>query len=311
MPSNRLPYATRNIKHYFRRRVVSKLSQNCLKIIVWLALNNKCPGLAQPLGLWYNRAMHRFLVPAVVLDQKVAVLPGDASRHLKVVRPRSGEEVELFDGKGSARTYRVDLASGAPVLSAAGAVRRLPPMPFDLALFACVTKGSRWDWTIEKAVELGVSRIVPVISARCIVRLPTAERAAKAERWRRIAADAARQSDAVWLPEVDEAVDFPDALAKIRNFGRVFAGALTDPVSPPLWKVLSEAVAGGQAGRSRLGIFVGPEGDFTPDELQAVLQVATPVSFGPTILRAETAAIFGISVLAAAGASFVADRTSG
>ena len=223
-------------------------------------------------------------------------LPADAARHLKVVRPRPGETVELFDGRGHTRRCRWE---GGRLL-ADGPAAAFPPPPTELVLFACVTKGSRWDWTIEKAGELGTTRIAPVISDRCIVRLPPAERPAKAERWRRIAADAARQSDAVWLPEVLEAIDFPHALALVKSCGRVFAGALCNPPPPPIWDEVA-AVAGGDV--PSLGIFVGPEGDFTPDELHALLELATPVSFGPTILRAETAAIFGLSVLAAARAA--------
>jgi 16S rRNA (uracil1498-N3)-methyltransferase len=226
---------------------------------------------------------------------EMVTLPPDAARHLKVVRPRPGEEIELFDGQGRSRRYRWENGT----LRAAGEVARFPPLPIRLTLFACVTKGSRWDWTIEKAVELGAARIVPVISDRCIVRLAPGERAATAERWRRIAADAARQSDAVWLPEVLAAVDFPDALALVKSCGRVFAGALCQPPPPPIWNEVA-AVAGKTV--PSLGIFVGPEGDFTPDELRALLDVAAPVSFGPTILRAETAAVFGLSVLAAARA---------
>lgn len=238
--------------------------------------------------------MHRLLVHAEALEREVADLPRDAARHLKVLRPKSGEEIELFDGCGRTRRYRWNAARGvldAPLPLVCATVR-----PFPLTLFACVTKGSRWDWTIEKAVELGVARIVPVISDRCIVRLALGERTAKAERWRRIAEDAARQSDAVWLPEVLEAVDFPVALDLVKTCGRVFAGALTNPPPPPLLAAVSRELP---AARS-LGLFVGPEGDFTPAELAALLERAVPTSFGPTILRAETAAVFGLSVLAAA-----------
>ena len=221
-------------------------------------------------------------------------LPPDAARHLKVVRPRAGEEVELFDGRGHIRRCRWDDHR----LVATGPAIAFPAPRTELVLFACVTKGSRWDWTIEKAVELGTTRIVPVISDRCIVRLSQAERPAKAERWRRIAADAARQSDAVWLPEVLAAVDFPEALTLVKACDRVFAGALCNPPPSPIWNEVAAVVSGATV--SSLGIFVGPEGDFTPEELHALLELATPVSFGPTILRAETAAIFGLSVLAAA-----------
>ena len=160
-----------------------------------------------------------------------------------------------------------------------------------------MTKGSRWDWTIEKATELGVTRIVPVISERTIVRIPKGERAAKRERWMRIAEDAARQSDAKWLPEICEAVDFKDALPLVKET-TCFIGALTNPPPRPLMKAVEDfrRETGGLKGVST---FIGPEGDLTPEELAALMEIATPTSFGPTILRAETAAIYAVSVLAA------------
>jgi len=242
--------------------------------------------------------MHRLLVEPSLLDAQTVVPPQDAARHLKVLRPKPGEEIELFDGQGRTRVFKWCATDGT--LTDPGAVTPHPAPAELLTLFACVTKGSRWDWTIEKAVELGVSRIVPVISARCIVRLAPDEREAKAERWRRVAEDAARQSDAVWLPEILAPVDFPAALALVNTCRRVFVGALAQPAPPPLLKAIDAALAADAADASGgLGLFVGPEGDFTPEELASLLEIATPASFGPTILRAETAAIFGLSVLAA------------
>lgn len=235
--------------------------------------------------------MHRLLVSGDTLERDTAELSREASRHLKVLRPEPGEAIELFDGCGRTRVFHYNAAKGA--LDSPEALKSFERPARALTLFACVTKGSRWDWTVEKAVELGVTRIVPVISARCIVRIATDERVAKAERWRRIAEDAARQSDAVWLPEVMEAVDFAKALELVKTSGRVFIGALTNPPSPPLMKRL------GEGERGDLGAFVGPEGDFTPEELSALVEIAEPVSFGPTVLRAETAAIFAVAVLAA------------
>ena len=258
--------------------------------------------------------MHRLLVKTELLGEASPTLPKDAAKHLKVLRPKDGEEIELFDGKGKWRVYgfRASLASGkdsgAPLV-AISQTSQAPQTSQTLTLFACVTKGSRWDWTIEKATELGVGRIVPVISDRTIVRIPKAERAAKRERWLRIAEDAARQSDAKWLPEILEAVDFADALPLVRET-TCFIGALTNPPSRPLALAVREKVEkrgrGGQGtdqiplstSGQDLSVFIGPEGDFTPDELKALMDVATPTSFGPTILRAETAAIFAVSVLA-------------
>ena len=241
--------------------------------------------------------MHRLQADSAALEADVPALSREAANHLKVLRPKDGEEIELFDGRGLTRVYRYDAA--LRTLS-----RPLPPVRHarparGITLFACVTKGSRWDWTIEKATELGVTRIVPVISERTIVRIPAAERAAKRERWERIAADAARQSDAVWLPEIAAPVDFAESLQLVRETA-CFIGALTNPPPRPMAEAVWEKVKGeGEGVKRGLGVYVGPEGDFTPEELAALLAIATPVSFGPTVLRAETAAIFGVCVLAA------------
>jgi len=239
--------------------------------------------------------MHRLLVETELLEREMPALPKGALRHLKVLRPKEGEKVELFDGKGRWREY--SYSSGretASPLKAESTIFSLSASCAKLTLFACVTKGSRWDWTIEKATELGVGRIVPVISERTIVRISKPERAAKRERRQRIAEDAARQSDAKWLPEICEAVDFADALPLVKET-TCFIGALTNPPSPPL----ATAVHNLQPSTSNLHLstFIGPEGDFTPAELSALMAIARPASFGPTILRAETAAIFALSVL--------------
>ena len=250
--------------------------------------------------------MHRLLVRSELLNEDSPVLPADAARHLKVLRPKAGEEIELFDGRGRYRVYKVQSsrfkAEGSrfeeeECLIPVSETLNLEPSALNLTLFACVTKGSRWDWTIEKATELGVTRIVPVISDRTIVRIPKGERAAKRERWQRIAEDAARQSDAKWLPEICEPVDFRDALPLVKGT-KCFIGALTEPPSPSLAEAVERArrKAGGL---TCVSAFIGPEGDFTPEELAALMEVATPTSFGPTILRAETAAIYAVSVLAA------------
>ena len=251
--------------------------------------------------------MHRLLVKTDLLEETSPVLPADAARHLKVLRPKDGEEIELFDGRGRSRVFRVsgfrfqEKGCLAPVSQTCN----MKHGTCNLTLFACVTKGSRWDWTVEKATELGVTRIVPVISERTIVRIPKAERAAKRERWMRIAEDAARQSDAKWLPEICEAVDFKDALPLVRET-KCFIGALVTPPARPLAEaVASQVKVRGEGEQRNFSVFIGPEGDFTPEELAALMEIATPTSFGPTILRAETAAIFAVSVLASSIAAVV------
>ena len=265
--------------------------------------------------------MHRLLVPTVELSSDAPQLSKEAANHLKVLRPKDGEEIELFDGKGKWRVFlfRRDKSVASPLVSRGRGTPASPqsedlhlqPPPPSLTLFACVTKGSRWDWTIEKATELGVTRIVPVISDRTIVRVDAKEREAKRERWTRIAEDAARQSDAKWIPEVLAPVTFAESLALVRET-QCFVGALTMPPPRTIGAVLGSLVppcvlargdgellpaAAEDGSRYGFSLYVGPEGDFTPEELSALLEIATPVSFGTTILRAETAAIYGISAI--------------
>ena len=246
--------------------------------------------------------MHRLLVDTASLESEAPVLSSEAAAHLRVVRPKSGERVELFDGKGRTREYAVTASGRGFVLAVAAPVVEFPRPPA-ITRFACVTKGSRWDWTIEKATELGVTRIVPVVSARTIVRIGADEREAKRARWIRIAEDAARQSDAKWIPEIHEPVSFAESLPLVRET-TCFVGALTNPPPQPLLKALidlQQAAIPAPVPHSpfpdSLSIYVGPEGDFSPEELAALIEIATPVSFGSTILRAETAAIYGVSVL--------------
>lgn len=236
--------------------------------------------------------MHRLFVETAQLESDAPQLSKEALAHLRVLRPKEGEPFELFDGKGRWRTfsYRRDGGVASPLAPTEQGVH-IAPRPLPLTLFACVTKGSRWDWTIEKATELGVTRIVPVVSDRTIVRIAPDARAAKRERWMRIAEDAARQSDAKWLPEVLAPVTFAESLALVRET-TCFIGALTTPPPP----MIAEAIRTSPSPFA-FSLYVGPEGDFTPSELAALVAIATPVSFGSTILRAETAAIYGLSVL--------------
>jgi len=235
--------------------------------------------------------MHRLFAETVLLGETSVSLTGDSARHLKVIRPRKGENIELFDGRGSSRVYEWD----GEELNAVSGIVRVPPEKRKIILFACITKGSRWDWTIEKATELGVNVIVPVISGRTIVRIPKTERTSKRERYQRIALDAARQSDAGFVPEISEILDFDEALEKAASC-RCYTGALTEEKPKHLLTALLDARSSAQGD---VGVFIGPEGDFTGDELSRLLKVTTPVSLGSNILRAETAALFAIGIISA------------
>lgn len=243
--------------------------------------------------------MHRqFVTPAQLLQPEL-VLDRVVARHLQsVLRLTTGDTLELFDGAGRTVRARIAGADRQGLQLVHDAVPLLhPPPACILTLVVCISKGWRMDWTVEKAVELGVSHLLPVISARTIVRLDDDEAAAdKVARWQRVALDAARQCGAVWLPQIVAPRPLAAALAERRaeRSAPLLVAALT-PAARPLRDVLAEFAAAPPTAASWI---VGPEGDFTSAEHDLLLAAgALPVSLGSRVLRAETAALYGLCAL--------------
>ena len=239
--------------------------------------------------------MHRCLVKTEELLANAFTLGRDEARHLQtVLRVKPGEQVCLFDGQGRTRLAVISAVEKHGLsLTADTPVQGHPCHPCHLTLFACVSKGNRMDWTVEKAVELGAARVVPVISDRTVVRLDANDGIAKVTRWSRVAEEAARQCGASWLPEIVSPAPFRACLPIVTKTAPVFVAALTPNAKP-----LREALAAFASPPPLAGWFVGPEGDFTPAELDALFAAgAIPVSLGQQVLRAETACIYGLCAL--------------
>ena len=239
--------------------------------------------------------MHRCLVTPDQLFADACTLGRDEARHLQtVLRVKPGDRVTLFDGQGRTRIAVIATVEKHGLSLTAEAPAQEHPRPAcKLTLFACVSKGKRMDWTVEKAVELGVAHIVPVISDRTIVRLDAEDGDAKADRWLRVAEEAARQCGAAWLPERSAPVPFKACRSLGAHVAPVFVAALS-----PAAKPLREALASHATPPPLARWFVGPEGDFTPEELDALLAAgAIPVSLGQQVLRAETACLYGLCAL--------------
>ena len=148
---------------------------------------------------------------------------------------------------------------------------------------------------LEKATELGVSKIVPVMSERTVVRLEGHQAEAKRERWQRIVEAASRQCWASLIPEVVAPVRFADTVPLMRACTTLIVAALIPEARPlrPLLESLDPARRG-----QVWGWWCGPEGDFTSEEMRTILACgALPVTLGPLILRAETAALYGLANL--------------
>lgn len=221
------------------------------------------------------------------------VLTGEEAHHLlHVKRCRPGEPVEIFTGDGTVyRAVVTEVSRSRLTLTVEG---REPPRrecPVTISVVVPVARGKRMDTLVEKLSELGVAELWPVTTARSVVPAAS-ESASRREHWRRIAIEAARQCGRATLLRIQEGRSLDQATEALRARPLRLAASLSGaPV--PLADVL------GRHPLVDVAIFIGPEGDFDPAELQELVAAgALPVSLGPTVLRMETAAIVAAAAVA-------------
>ncbi len=238
--------------------------------------------------------MHRCYLPGMNPAASLFTVEGEEARHaLKVMRLRVGECCELFDGRGNALRARLVAASGSSSMQLE-AVEALPPLPpvAEITLALAIPKGTNMDLIVQKAVEMGVSRIVPLVSERTIVRLDAAQAEAKAAKWRRTVLEACKQCGVNKLPVVET----PQAYAAFLTRCDLPALRLQCAIVPEARPLRSVLEGGRAAGASGVALLIGPEGDFSPAEYAAGQAAGfKPVSLGPIILRVETAVFMAVA----------------
>jgi 16S rRNA (uracil1498-N3)-methyltransferase len=239
-------------------------------------------------------AGHRFYLPAAAWQADLFTLDAEESHHCaEVVRLKVGDTVSVFDGAGRMAQAVLASTQRRAVTLRPINITAPPARAARIMLAQAIPKGKLMDWIIEKAVELGASDIYPLITDRTVVRLDAAEAAKKQEKWQRIAIEACKQCGQNWLPTVHLPQSIGRFLANRPAVDLPLVAAL-DPAA----RKFSELRQGLSNKPQSACILVGPEGDFTPLELQQSLAAEfQPWTFGNIILRAETAAIYGLSVL--------------
>ncbi len=228
-----------------------------------------------------------FYISSFEKDQQEITLDEDTSKHVvQVLRMQTGETIQLTDGKGSLVTAIIaDDHKKKCRVSIRSIVTQPPPGRKVFVAISLLKNASRFEWFLEKATEIGVSGIIPLLCER------TEKQHARTDRLRNILVSAMLQSQQTWLPDLPEPVSFTELVSHPPAEARFIAHCLEDPqpsVSLADWRRHTP---------SQL-ILIGPEGDFSPKEIESALKEGfLPVSLGDNRLRTETAGVVAATLL--------------
>jgi 16S rRNA (uracil1498-N3)-methyltransferase len=252
---------------------------------------------------------HRFFLPRplpVADDGETIILPlspADLHHAVGVLRVRSGEELDVVEPGGG--VWRVRVAAALRDTVTATVVERVEPDGLggaEVTLAFGISKGAKNDDIVEGAVEVGAARLLPVVTARSVVKLDAEKRAERGARWRRVASAAAKQSKRAYVPEVDDPVSLADALPLLAAHDVVIvAWEECDSSACGVRMAIAEALAAAalpEGMAPRVAVVVGPEGGLSATEVRALEAIgARRATLGSTILRAETAAVVATALV--------------
>jgi 16S rRNA (uracil1498-N3)-methyltransferase len=232
--------------------------------------------------------MPRFHCPVPLASGDVLDLPPGAARHVQVLRLQPGAMVTLFNGEGGEYEATVEHMGRSDVRMRVGAhqaVEREAPRP--VHLIVGMPANERMDWLVEKAAELGVASIQPVLAERSVLRLKGERADKKREHWQGIAVAACEQCGRNRVPPVHGVLDLPQALGQAQGQRAVLSLAAG-----------TASLAHALQSTGPVTLLSGPEGGLSPAEERAALAAGfVPVNLGPRVLRAETAPLAVLAAL--------------
>ncbi|MGI9239294.1 MAG: 16S rRNA (uracil(1498)-N(3))-methyltransferase [Verrucomicrobiales bacterium] len=237
--------------------------------------------------------MHRFYIPPAEWDSAALAISGADAHHCHdVMRCQVGDQVIVFDGRGTQSVATIAATGRSRVELEPGPLQQTAPLPAELTLCQAIPKGKNMELVVQKATELGVAHIVPLLTENTVVRLDAREAAKKQLKWQRTAIEACKQSGQNWMPEVAAPVTLAAYLGGAAPTGLDLIASL-QPGARHLKQLLVDRPV------SSARVLIGPEGDFSEAEVAAATAAGhQPITLGPITLRTETAAIYCLSVLA-------------
>ena len=235
--------------------------------------------------------MPKFFVSKQQIANQITILDEDAKHIKTVLRAKPGEEMTVCDGEGTDYFCKINAVAEKEILLDILEKKPCQTEPaVKITLFQGLPKADKMDMIIQKCVELGIDSIVPVVTERTIVKLDKKE-PKKIQRWQKIAESAAKQSGRGKIPCIENVLSFSQAIEESKKLCSAVI-----PYEKELQRGIKEFVKSFSG--DTLGIFIGPEGGFSLEEIQqAQKEGILPITLGKTILRTETAAIAATAIL--------------
>lgn len=243
--------------------------------------------------------MSRYFISDDNIFEDKIIIKGEDVNHIKnVLRCKVGDMLVLSNGDGIDFQVRIDSFEQRQIITKIENVSKSKTEPpLSITLFQGIPKGNKMDFIVQKSVELGIKRIVPIITERTISRFSNEkDKAKKALRWQRIALEAAKQCNRSIIPKVDTPMNFTNIMNLFNNFDFIVLPYEMEKCMT-LENSIREIKADGVKIKS-IGLIIGPEGGFSEEEVdEAVNRGAKSVTLGPRILRTETAGLAVLAVL--------------
>lgn len=242
--------------------------------------------------------MHRFFAPPDCTNGPEINLPPTEVRHaVSVLRSRPGDRAVILNGQGEEILAEIIDVGRRSVRLRVLHRQRVARHPCRITLLQAVPKARAMDSIIQKATELGATRVVPLLAERSVVHWDESAAAQKSVKWQTAAVEAAKQCGAAWLPEIGAPTPLASFLQDQDTAELPLLASLQPDARHP--RALFDAFRS-EHGRSpaSVTVWVGPEGDFTPAEVNAIRNApAFPITLGPLVLRSETAALYCLAIV--------------
>lgn len=242
--------------------------------------------------------MHRFYLPSESCAGDLLRLDGREAHHaLHVLRLKRDDPAVVLDGAGSEFLCAVEQASRDWLTLRMAKKKSAPALPCSITLLVGIPKGKIIEGIIQKSVELGAKRIVPLLTERVVMQIDDENAEHKREKWQQVAIEAIKQCGAAWLPKIEAPMTIENFLARTEKFDLALVGSLQKERRHPRDIIHEYDKNNGRLPKS-VAIWVGPEGDFALDELRTIQSSGVqPISLGNLVLRVETAVIYCLSIL--------------